>query len=322
MTNEPPSGWYDDPLGTEVLRYHDGNRWTDSVQPRASAANPPAEAGWYPDPLNSRRSRYFDGNRWTDELRSALPAVENGKVAAEGVQAVADRGPGTSPAPVGIESAQGGRYVTAPPPEDRSAHPVQRRANGWVWIIVAGLGAAIVAAIVMGVALALNLTNEPTTSVPTLRPTITSAQPSTEPPAAPNSTPEEPTPAVPDPVEGTLSDTDVMDLLVRVMPDWLLRATAPNPGSNALASWISESQDPAAAAGGNFIAVLVYESSADSATSSEEAILDQIFTDFQFYYPYQQWVRLRCANTVIFVADLGVEFIEAEMPGWVTCQAF
>lgn len=62
-------GWYLDPINPARIRFHDGARWTEQVQPNVSDLNPPTAPGWYPDPLDSMRSRYFDDGRWTDQTR-------------------------------------------------------------------------------------------------------------------------------------------------------------------------------------------------------------------------------------------------------------
>ncbi len=40
-----PAGWYEDPQSAQLLRYWDGSRWTDSVQPRGDAPLPGTPAG-------------------------------------------------------------------------------------------------------------------------------------------------------------------------------------------------------------------------------------------------------------------------------------
>ena len=57
----PPPGWHADPTGQARLRYWDGVRWTDHVDPW-----PPA--GWLADPTGQARLRYWDGTRWTDHI--------------------------------------------------------------------------------------------------------------------------------------------------------------------------------------------------------------------------------------------------------------
>jgi hypothetical protein len=92
MIDSPPSaggtaaapGWYPDPAAVDMLRWWDGDEWSDSdfklaprrVRTRAiatfdqDAAAPPstegrAKADWYPDPASPEILRWWDGNSWS-----------------------------------------------------------------------------------------------------------------------------------------------------------------------------------------------------------------------------------------------------------------
>lgn len=81
-SSAPPSGWYHDPRGGGGLRYWDGARWTEHVQPApqvdpgatvvppvATATGP--QAHWYPDPTQRYSLRYWDGSRWSEQVVNA-----------------------------------------------------------------------------------------------------------------------------------------------------------------------------------------------------------------------------------------------------------
>jgi hypothetical protein len=57
----PPAGWYHHRLDPEVLRFWDGNGWTDQLR---RVPTP----GWYPHPEDPSRRRYWNGSAWTDDV--------------------------------------------------------------------------------------------------------------------------------------------------------------------------------------------------------------------------------------------------------------
>lgn len=70
----PQAGqWAADPYGRHQMRYHDGQRWTDSVSDNGAtsfdAAQPTAAVvapgQWAADPYRRHQLRYFDGTSWT-----------------------------------------------------------------------------------------------------------------------------------------------------------------------------------------------------------------------------------------------------------------
>ncbi|HWW45906.1 MAG TPA: DUF2510 domain-containing protein, partial [Acidimicrobiia bacterium] len=60
----PPAGWYHHRLDPEVLRFWDGNGWTDQLR----RVPPP---GWYPQPHDPSLRRYWNGSAWTDNVSPA-----------------------------------------------------------------------------------------------------------------------------------------------------------------------------------------------------------------------------------------------------------
>lgn len=80
-----PAGWHIDPDDPTLLRYWDGEQWTEHRQPRrdetVAAASDPTPArrppvgthgytpGWYPDQGRPGWVRYWDGQAWTDSAQ-------------------------------------------------------------------------------------------------------------------------------------------------------------------------------------------------------------------------------------------------------------
>jgi hypothetical protein len=60
----PPAGWYHHRLDPEVLRFWDGDGWTDQLR----RVPPP---GWYPQPHDPSLRRYWNGSAWTDNVSPA-----------------------------------------------------------------------------------------------------------------------------------------------------------------------------------------------------------------------------------------------------------
>ncbi|MFC3978705.1 DUF2510 domain-containing protein [Streptosporangium jomthongense] len=60
MTTQTPAGWYPDPYGSPLLRWWDGNQWTDATHPRdtspqgqaAPLAQPTGQTGPFPQPTH------------------------------------------------------------------------------------------------------------------------------------------------------------------------------------------------------------------------------------------------------------------------------
>lgn len=106
--SQAPAGWYKNPAGKEMLRWWDGQRWTNNVTNDTSKAtqlaaeentSPAATeeafqpAGWYPDPQGEADMRWWNGAQWLDEtatkteaeaeqrpsLVEGLPAIRNWK---------------------------------------------------------------------------------------------------------------------------------------------------------------------------------------------------------------------------------------------------
>ena len=96
----PPAGWYPDRGEADLLRWWDGQQWTDQTQstaPAAAAFEEPVSVaafglaqheqshvaqaamippGWYPDNANPSLQRWWDGTQWTTHTAAASPVLQ------------------------------------------------------------------------------------------------------------------------------------------------------------------------------------------------------------------------------------------------------
>lgn len=123
----------------------------------------PLPADWYPDPENAGLLRWWDGNKWTEQLRPATPG-DAGSSSAFGpaaafrpAGAAGPQAPGTAGAGgPGPEGAGGPRPEAVPPgpwlpPVGQLAQPVYetaepRRPGRRRWLIGGGIGVIVLAA--------------------------------------------------------------------------------------------------------------------------------------------------------------------------------
>lgn len=331
MNPSPSEGWFLDPEDSERWRFHDGKSWTSTVQSRSSAKRPPTHSGWYPDPLQPDRQRYFDAPDWTDEVRSvATPPLDS--VAPDSAATTHQVLVSGSSSPREIVAEHGSTLPQpsgATPPTDNgrsseirqvldSAAPAPAAAPprpAWMWMAIAG---SVVLVLMLG-AIVFASQQAPAP--------ISIVRPASEVPpdmSGSGDTSSDPNTGSPDsPSQGiSLTDDDVASALQRAYEDFSIQPNSVDPASIAASAWLAESTDPAAVASGNFAVVLLYQDLWDSRGTVEEAYLDELVSNLEFYYPYQVWTRNRCANAVVIVADIAFTWLEAELPPEVRCEPF
>jgi len=97
----PPPGWYPDRNEANLVRWWDGQQWTDQTQstaPAAAAFEQPASVasfgttvafgttgatdqiapGWYPDNADPSLQRWWDGTQWTTHTTPTVPVAQSG----------------------------------------------------------------------------------------------------------------------------------------------------------------------------------------------------------------------------------------------------
>lgn len=81
MAQQPPAGWMVDPEEPGMLRFWNGEEWTEHRTPRQEVpptikTELPSKPGWYQDPQRPGWSHYWDGAGWQRDYRPTVSAPE------------------------------------------------------------------------------------------------------------------------------------------------------------------------------------------------------------------------------------------------------
>ncbi|WP_208759140.1 DUF2510 domain-containing protein [Microbispora triticiradicis] len=217
-----PAGWYPDPYGSPLLRWWDGNQWTDAThapgQPGQEAAAAPdqtappqtAPAHTVPAhtvpsqavPSQAVPSQAAPAQQWT-QPSGGPGGYGPGGPAGPGPGGPGGYGPGGYGPPWGYQGQQGAPTAQLPAPQFGTQ---QRSTAVWPWI-VGGIAAVVVLALLIGGAFVLLRDRAGTV---TARPEpATTAPPRLDQTVPPQPSPEQsrPLPTLPEPTGGRINDS-------------------------------------------------------------------------------------------------------------------
>lgn len=120
-----------------------------------------------------------------------------------------------------------------------------------------------------------------------------------------------------------LSDDDLSSALQQAFEGFfIVTATSVDPASSAESAWLAKAREQVAAESGDFAVALRYQELWGSRGKAEQMYLDGLLADLKSSYPYPLWTRYRCANIVVFIAEVSFVWFEPELPSEVRCEAF
>lgn len=241
MTTQTPAGWYPDPYGSPLLRWWDGNQWTDATHPRDTAPQgqavplpqPTGQTGPFPQPAAPPPSPSPDPSGPSVPVRPAGPDF----VGPAGSQT----GPFAPPAgpPTGPPSGEAGQAASwngaqgqgpqGQPPWWGGGSPggntmqlpaagyglpsgaPPRKNSPWPWILGGGGVVILVVVVVVAAMFLMNPSGRPTANDSTPPPAIPTQEPTTSPSTPeftepPQETPEPGRSELPRPQNGRIED--------------------------------------------------------------------------------------------------------------------
>lgn len=160
MTTQTPAGWYPDPYGSPLLRWWDGNQWTDATHPADAPPGGAAPEVPRTDPAGRRA-----GPPPTPTGPHTLPGAPGGAGAPGAAAAAWSHPGGPPPGPAGAPGWGGGPGGhTMQMPAGGYALPggaPPRRSGPWPWILGGGGAVILVAAVVAAVVFLVDPSRRP-----------------------------------------------------------------------------------------------------------------------------------------------------------------